>query len=171
MSAIWPNASYRRMADISLYVAIVTAVTSVVSVSVPLLIGRAREIRQEKRIAAKELRREQEKLARGKREQCIRLLGLARQFQVLVVSSTLERDEKVEQVRRSAVDIASQADIVEFSVPSAGTAAVELTMEAKKLASDTEQSGSPKSAALTRFDRLIDAFKEAALEQLRENPD
>jgi hypothetical protein len=159
------------MTDISLYVAIVTAVTSVVSVSVPLLFGRAREIRREKRDEAKEVRREREELVGGKREQCIKLLGLARQFQVLVVSSTLERDEKVEQVRRSAAEIASQADIVEFNVPSAGAAAVELTIEAKKLAADTEQSGSPKSAALNRFDRLIDAFKETALVQLREHSD
>ncbi|MGH3169844.1 MAG: hypothetical protein ACRDN0_28690, partial [Trebonia sp.] len=116
----------------TLYVAIVTAVTAVVSVSVPLLFGRAREIRREKRIEAKELRREQEELAGRKREQCIRLLGLARRFRVLVVSSGLDRHEKVEQVRRSAAEIASQADIVEFDVPKAGTAAVELTKEAKK---------------------------------------
>jgi hypothetical protein len=158
------------MTDISLYVAIVTAVTSVVSVSVPMLFGRAREVRREKRTEAKELRREQEKLAGEKREQCIRLLSLARQFRVLVVSSGLERNEKVEQVRRSTAEIASQADIVEFNVPKAGTAAVELTKEAKKLASDAEQSGSPKPDALTRFDECLDAFKETALEQL-ENRD
>jgi hypothetical protein len=157
------------MTDISLYVAIVTAVTSVVSVSVPMLFGRAREIRREKRDEAKELRQEQEELAGEKREQCIGLLSLARQFRVLVVSSRFERNEKVEQVRRSAAEIASQADIVEFNVPKAGTAAVELTKAAKNLALDAEQSGSPKSDALTRFDQLLDEFKETALEQLKEN--
>lgn len=159
------------MTDISLYVAIVTAATSVVSVSVPMLFGRAREIRREKRTEAKELRQEREKVTGDKREQCIRLLSLARQFRVLAVSGGLERNEKAEQVRRSAAEIASQADIVEFNVPRAGTAAVELTGEARRLAAEVEQHGSPEADALTRFDQRLDEFKETALRQLRENLD
>ena len=161
------------MTDISLYVAIVTAVTSVVSVSVPMLFGRAREIRREKRDEAKELRQEQEELAGEKREQCIGLLSLARQFRVLVVSSRFERNEKVEQVRRSAAEIASQADIVEFNVPKAGPAAVSLADEARKLALTAEKKNREHGSSLAsgdfrKFDDCLEVFKDSARSALDE---
>jgi hypothetical protein len=72
-----------------------------------------------------------------------RLLAPHRHFRVLMENAYDSRgpvlDPNVEQVRRSVADIASQADEVEFNVPKAGTAAVSLADEARKLALTAEE--------------------------------
>jgi hypothetical protein len=159
------------MTDVPLYVAIVTAGTSVVSSAVPLLIGWARDTGREKRAEAKELMREQKGIAGDRREMCVNLLSLARHFRVLMENTYNSRepvrDANVEHVRRSVADIASQADKVEFNVPEVGPAAVSLANEARKLAVTAEERnrehGSPLvSDDFAKFDGCLEAFKDSA---------
>jgi hypothetical protein len=168
------------MPDVPLWVAVVTAGTSVISSAVPLVIGWARDAGREKRAEAKELTREQAEVAGGRRELCVDLLSLARHFRVLMENTYDSRglvlDLDVEPVRESVADIASQADKVEFSVPKAGAAAVSLADQARKLALTADEKkrehGSPLVPGdFTELDDCIEAFKDSArsaLEELQE---
>jgi hypothetical protein len=168
------------MPDVPLYVVIVTAGASVISSAVPLVIGWARDAGREKRAEAKELSREQEGFVGNRRELCVELLSLARHFRVQMENAYASRGPvlhpSVEQVRESVADIASQADEVEFNVPKAGTAAVSLADEARKLALTAEEKnrehGSPLVPSdFAKFDDCLEAFKDSArsaLEELQE---
>lgn len=165
------------MPDVPLYVAIVTAGTSVVSSAVPLVIGWARDAGREKRTEAKELTREQAQVAGGRRDLCVDLLSLARHFRVLMENAYDPRgpvlDPNVEQVRRSVADIASQADKVEFNVPEAGPAAVSLADEARKLALTAEEKNREHGSPLVpgdfkQFDDRLEAFKNSARSALED---
>lgn len=168
------------MPDVPLYVAIVTAGTSVVSATVPLVIAWARDAGREKRAEAKELTRAQAEVAGDRRGQCVELLSLARHFRVLMENTYDSRgpvlEPNVEEVRRSVADIASQADTVEFNVPKAGQAAVSLADEARKLALTAEEKNREHGSSLAsgdfrKFDDCLEAFKDSArmaLEELQE---
>jgi hypothetical protein len=159
------------MPDVPLYVVIVTAGASVISSAVPLVIGWARDAGREKRAEAKELMRKQEGFVGNRRELCVELLSLARHFRVQMENTYDSRgpvlDLSVEQVRESVAGIASQADKVEFNVPKAGTAAVSLADEARKLALTAEEKNREHGSPLVpddfkKFDDSIEAFKESA---------
>jgi hypothetical protein len=165
------------MPEVPLYVVIVTAGASVISSAVPLLIGWARDAGREKRVEAKELTREHEEFVGGRRELCVNLLSLARHFRVQMENAYDSRvpvlDLNVEQVRESVADIASQADKVEFNVPKAGTAAVSLADEARKLALTAEEKNREHGSSLVsgdfrKFDDCIEAFKDSARSALEE---
>jgi hypothetical protein len=165
------------MSDVPLYV---VAGASVISSAVPLVIGWARDAGREKRAEAKELRRKQEGFVGNRREQCVDLLSLARHFRVQMENAYDSRgpvlDPSVEQVRESVAGIASQADEVEFNVPKAGSAAVALADEARKLALTAEEKNREHGSPLVpgdfaKFDDCIEAFKDSArsaLEELQE---
>src|SRR5438045_4312956 len=126
------------MPDVPFYVAILTAGTSIVSSTVPLVIAWARDAGREKRANAKELMRKQKEVAGDRRELCVNLLGLARRFRVLMENAYDQRRSVLDpnvvtvvQVREAVAGIASQADKVEFNVPQAGPAAVALADEAR----------------------------------------
>jgi hypothetical protein len=179
------------MTDVTLYVAIVTAGTSVVSTSVPLAFGWARDIRRDNRAAQKEVARELEKDVREKRELCVTLLRLAHDFRELVRNTydpnlTARRtgagaEQGIGQIRESAAGIAGQADEVEFMVRGAEAAARELAEAARELASYTEEHGLPAieepgvrsaSELLDKFDECLKNFKEvsrAVLDGLQEH--
>jgi hypothetical protein len=168
------------MPEVPLYVVIVTAGASVISSAVPLVLGWARDAGREKRAEAKDLTREHEEFVGHRRELCVNLLSLARHFRVQMENAydprrpVLERN--VEQIRESVADIASQADEVEFNVPKAGTAAVSLADEARKLALTAEEKNREHGSLLvpsdfTKFDDCLEAFKDSArsaLEDLQE---
>jgi hypothetical protein len=163
------------MPDVPLYVVVVTAGTSVISTAVPLVIGWARDTGREKRANAKELMRKRTEIVGDRRELCVNLIRLARSFRVLVENAYNSReavlDSNVKQVRGAVAEIASQADEVEFSVPKAGTAAVSLAVEAKKLAltadeKSREHGSSLASSVFTDFDNCLEAFKDSALSAL-----
>jgi hypothetical protein len=165
------------MPDVPLYVAIVTAGTSVISATVPLVIAWARDAGREKRAEAKELTRAQTEVAGDRREQCVELLSLARHFRVLMENTYDSRgpvlEPNVEQVRRSVADIASQADTVEFNVPKAGPAAVSLADEARKLALTAEKKNREHGSSLAsgdfrEFDDCLEVFKDSARSALDE---
>ena len=168
------------MPDVPLYVVIVTASASVISVSVPLVIGWAKDAGREKRAEAKELMREQKEVTGDRRELCVNLLSLARHFRVLMENAYDSRgpvlDPNVQQVRESVADIASQADKVEFNVPKAAIAAASLADEARKLALTAEEKNRQHGSSLVsgdfrKFDDCIEAFKDSArsaLEELQE---
>jgi hypothetical protein len=159
------------MPDDLLYVAIITACTSIISGAVPLVIGWVRDAGREKRAEVKELTREQKDAVEERRELCVDLLSLARHFRVLMENAYDSRgpvlDPNVEQVRESVADIASQADKVEFNVPNAGTAAVSLANEARKLALTAEEKNREHGSSLVSrdfkdFDDCLEAFKVSA---------
>jgi hypothetical protein len=165
------------MPDVPLYVAVITAGTSVISGAVPLAIGWARDTGREKRAEVKELTREQQEIVGDRRELCVNLLSLARHFRVLMENANDSRgpvlDPNVERVRDLVADIASQADTVEFNVPKAGSAAVSLANEARKLALTVEEKnrehGSPMfSGDFRKFDDCLEAFKDSARSALEE---
>ena len=168
------------MTDVPLYVAVITAGTSVVSSAVPLLIGWARDSGRDKRDGAKELTRKLAEVAGDRREMCVNLLSLARHFRVLMENTYNSRepvlDPNVGQVRRSVADIAAQADKVEFNVQAAGAAAVSLADEARKLALTAEEKNRQHGSSLVpddfaKFSDRLEAFKESArlaLEQPQE---
>jgi hypothetical protein len=115
--------------------------------------------------------RKQAEVAGDRREQCVNLLSLARHFRVLMENAYDSRgpvlDPNIEQVRRSVADIATQADRVEFNVPKAGTAAVSLADEARKLALTAEEKNREHGSSLvpddfTKFDDCLEAFKNSA---------
>lgn len=169
------------MADVTLYVAIVTAGTSVVSTSVPLAFGWARDIRRDNRAAQKELARELEKDAQEKRELCVTLLRLAHDFRALVRNTYDPNlpakktgpgaEQGIGQIRTSVAGLAGQADEVEFMVRGAGAAARKLAEAAQELASYTEEHGLPAieepgvrsaSGLLDEFDECLKNFREAS---------
>ena len=165
------------MPDVPLYVAIVTAGTSVISGAVPLVIGWARDAGREKRAVARELMRERAEVEGDRRELCVNLLSLARHFRVLMENFYDSRgpllDSNVELVRESVAGIASQADKVEFNVPKAGPAAVSLADEARKLALTAEEKNREHGSALVpsdfrKFDDCLEAFKDSARSALGE---
>jgi hypothetical protein len=168
------------MPDVPLYVAIITAGTSVIASAVPLIIGWARDAGQGKRAEAKELMRKQTEVAGNRRELCVNMLSLARHFRVLMENAYDSRrpvlDPDIERVRKAVADIASQADKVEFNVPKAGTAAVSLADEARKLALTAEERNREHGSSLVsgdfmKFDDCLEAFKDSArsaLEELQE---
>jgi hypothetical protein len=165
------------MPDVPLYVVIVTAGASVISSAVPLVIGWARDGGREKRAEAKELTHQQEEFVAFRRELCVKLLRLARHFRVQMENAYDSRgpvlDPDVKQVRESVAGIASQADKVEFNVPKAGTAAVSLADEARKLALTAEEKNREHGSSLvssdfTKFDDFLEAFKDSARSALEE---
>lgn len=167
------------MPDVSLYVAIVAAGTSIVSSAVTLAIGWARDAGREKRADAKELMLKRKEVEGDRLELCVELLSLARRFRVLMENAYDARepapDPDVEQVRAAVAGIASQADKVEFNVPKAGTAAVTLTDEARKLALTAEERSREHGSRsrlvpsdFTKFDDCLEAFKNSARSALEE---
>jgi hypothetical protein len=168
------------MADVPLSLAVISTITPVVAGALPLTVGWIRDAGRDKRAAAERLRAEQSQLARKKRAQCVKLLRLARDFRVLVEntydSTGTELDAHAEQVRRSAADIASQADEVEFMVPGAETEALSLATAARLLAvpvaaKQNRAHGSPLlSPDFTEFDRCLAEFKQAARAALSGEP-
>jgi hypothetical protein len=179
------------MTDVTLYVAIVTAGTSVISASIPLAFGWARDIRRDNRAMEKELARELEKDVREKRELCVKLLRLAHDFRALVRNTYdsnlpagengLGAEQGIGQIRKSVASIAGRADEVGFMVRGTETAARRLAEAAQNLASYTEEHGLPtveepgvRSASefLDEFDDCLKNFKEvsrAVLDRLQEH--
>jgi hypothetical protein len=159
------------MPDVPLYVVSVAAGASVISIAVPLVIGWARDAGREKRAEAKDLRRKQERFVGDRRKLCVELLSLARHFRVQMENAYGSRvpalDLDVKQIRESVADIASQADEVEFNVPKAGTAAVALADEARKLALTAEEKNREHRDPLVpgdyeEFDHCLETFKDTA---------
>ncbi len=119
---------------------------------------------------------------------CVELLSLARHFRVQMENAygsrgpaldpNVEqvRDSDVKQARESVADIASQADEVEFNVPKAGTAAVALADEARKLALTAEEKNREHGKPLVpsdykKFDDCLETFKDTARSALEELKD
>lgn len=164
------------MADITLSVALITAGTSVVSVSVPLVINWARDAGRDKRAAAERLTRERAELARKKREQCVSLLRLTRDFRVLAgsvygphgsVSQESAGAKSAEDVRQSAADIASRADEIEFMVPGVDAEVLALAAAASHLVTTAEEKHREHGSALVpadfeELDEGLEKFKQAA---------
>ena len=163
------------MPDVPLYVVVVTAGASVISSAVPLVIGWARDTGREKRADAKELMRKRKEVVGDRRELCVNLIRLARSFRVLVENaydlSEPVFDSNVKQVRGAVAEIASQADEVEFNVPKAGTAALSLAGEARKLLLTADEKNREHGSSLvpsdfTKFDDCLEVFKDSALSAL-----
>lgn len=160
------------MADVPLSLAVVSTVMPVVAGALPLGVGWIREVGRDKRVTAERLTAEQSHLARQKRTQCVRLLRLARDFKVLVEntydSSGPDLAANAQRVRKSAADVADQADLVEFMVQGTEAEALSLATAAALLAAPlTNQKnwaeGSPLlSPDFTNFDLCLGKFKEAA---------
>lgn len=168
------------MADVPLSLAVISTITPVIAGALPLTIGWIKDAGRDKRGAEERLRLEQSELARKKREQCVRLLRLTRDFRVLVEnthdSTGPGLDANAERVRQSAADIASQADDVEFLVPEAETEALSLAAAARLLGApiadkkNRELGSSLLSPDFTEFDRALAEFKRAARAALLGSP-
>jgi hypothetical protein len=166
------------MADVPLSLAVISTITPVIAGALPLTVGWIKDAGRDKRAAAERLRLEQSELARKKREQCVKLLRLTRDFRVLVENTYdsigPELDANAEQVRQSAADIASQADDVEFMVPGAETEALALAAAARLLGApvadkrNREFGSSLLSPDFTEFDRCLAEFKQTARAVLNE---
>lgn len=160
------------MADVPLSLAIISTITPVIAGVLPLTVGWIKDAGRDKRAAVERIRLEQSELVRKKREQCVKLLRLTRDFRVLVENTYdsigPELDTNAEQVRQSAADIASQADDVEFMVPEAETEALSLAAAARLLAApvadkkNRELGSSLLSPDFTEFDQCLAEFKQAA---------
>jgi hypothetical protein len=160
------------MTDVPLSLAVISTVTPVIAGALPLAVGWIKDAGRDKRDVAERLRRDQSELARKKREQCVKLLRLTRDFRVLVEntydSTGSELEANAEQVRQSAADIASQADEVEFMVPGVENEALSLAAAARLLAApvaekkNRELGSSLLSPDFTDFDRRLEEFKQSA---------
>jgi hypothetical protein len=168
------------MADVPLSLAIISTVTPVIAGALPLAVGWIRDAGRDKRDATERLRLEQSELARKKREQCVKLLRLTRDFRVLVEntydSTGPELDANAEQVRQSAADIAIQADEVEFMVPGVESEALSLAAAACLLATpvaekkNRELGSALLSPDFTEFDRCLEEFKQSARVAVGDQP-
>lgn len=158
------------MADVTLYVALITAGTSVVSGSIPLVINWRRDAGRDKRAAAERLERERSGRARKKREQCVSLLKLTRDFRVLtesVYGSPASTSRSPEDVRQAAADIASQADEIEFMVPGVDSEVLALAAAAGQLVTVAEEKNREHGSTLVpadfeKLDECLEKFKQAA---------
>ena len=160
------------MADVPLSLAVISTITPVIAGAVPLTIGWIKDAGRDKRDAAERLRLEQSELARKKREQCVGLLRLTRDFRVLVANTFdsigSELDTNAERVRQAAADIAGQADEVEFMVPGVETEALSLAAAASQLSAPiAEKKNRELGSALVppdfgEFDLCLEKFKESA---------
>ncbi|HEY1705664.1 MAG TPA: hypothetical protein VGG75_38755 [Trebonia sp.] len=166
------------MTDIPLSLAIVSTVTPAVVGLVPLAVGWVRDTGRDKRDAAERLQEKQSELAQTRRDKCVRLLRLTRDFRVLVEntcdSTGPELDANAEQIRQSVATIASQADEVEFMVPRIAAEALSLADAARDLGApvagkQNRQYGTPLLSADTdirryfeKFDQCLEDFKAAA---------
>lgn len=160
------------MADVPLSLAIISTVTPVVAGGLPLTVAWIRDAGRDKRAAAELRRVEQERLLQERRAQCVELLRLARDFRVLVEntyeSSGDDLAEYAKEVRKSAANIASLADEVEFMVPGTQAEAAALASAVGRLAEpvadqkNRELGTSLLPPAYTDFDRCLNAFKRKA---------
>ncbi|MGH3247397.1 MAG: hypothetical protein ACRDOI_14490 [Trebonia sp.] len=168
------------MADVPLAAVIISTVSTVVAGGLPLVIGWIRDTGREKREAAERLATERLRLAQEKRGECVTLLGLARNYRVLVEnaadSSGSDLVAYAREIRRSAVDITGQADEVGFMMPAAETTASSLAAEAHLLAvviadkRNRELGEAVFSPDFARFDLCLAEFKAAAQVALGDRP-
>jgi hypothetical protein len=160
------------MADVPLYVALITAGASVIAGSVPLVVGWARDTGHEKRALAEARRLEQSEIVRKKRERCVLLLRLAHDFRVLV-ENTYDGDRSdtatgAAQVLQSVAGLASQADEVEFMVPGVETEVIAFAAAVSGLVSAAAAwhrehgGGSLPPEVFLEFDQCLESFKKAA---------
>lgn len=159
------------MADVPLTLAIVSTVTPVVAVALPLTATWFKDVRLDKQAAEERQRMEQSQREREKRTECVELLRLARGFRVLVENTCDSNGSELEayarQVRDSSARVSSQADKVEFMVPGADAEALSLAAAARLLAAVVDKKnrelGSPLlSPDFTKFDLCLTEFKQAA---------
>jgi hypothetical protein len=166
------------MADVPLTVAVISTVSPVVAGALPLIIGWMRDSGREKREQMERLATERLRLAQEKRGECVRLLRLARDFRVLLENTCDSRGSDLaanaQQIRKSAADITGQADEVGFMVPEAEATASSLAAETCSLAATVADmknralGASLLSPDFTRFDKLLEEFKETAQAALDE---
>src|SRR5215469_2725272 len=108
------------MADVPLTVAVISTISPVVAGALPLVTGWLRDAGRDKRGQA-------ERLAQQKREGCVTLLRLARDFRVHVENAHEfqgpDLTTQVQEIRQAAADINGQADEVGFMLPTAETTA------------------------------------------------
>lgn len=160
------------MADVPLSLAVVSTITPVIAGALPLAVGWFRAAGRDRRAAAERLRAAQSQLAEKKQVECVKLLGMARDFRVLVENTYdatgARLDAHAEEVRQSAADIASQADNVEFMIAEAEKEALSLAGAASRLAApvadrkNRTHGSSLLSPDFAEFDRCLERFKQAA---------
>jgi hypothetical protein len=144
----------------------------VIAGALPLAVGWIRDTGRDKRDAAERLRQRRSELAQTRREQCVRLLRLTRDFRVLVEntcdSSGPDLDANAEEVRQSAAGIASQADEVEFMIPQIAAEALSLAEATRAIAAlvtkkeNRELGSSLVAPDFTGFGQCLEKFKQAA---------
>ena len=159
------------MADVPLTIAVISTVSPVVAGAIPVILGWIRDSRrdtreQEERVAAERMRLEQEK-----RGECVKLLGLARDFRVLVEDTCdpgpSDLVVNIRQIRKSAADLTGLADEVGLMVFSIESPASSLADEARILADTVADAknralgASLLSPDFTRFERCLAEFKAA----------
>ncbi|HEY1626790.1 MAG TPA: hypothetical protein VGG16_23635 [Streptosporangiaceae bacterium] len=160
------------MADVPFTIAVIGIVAPVVAGGIPVIAGWIRDSGRDRRDRAERIDAERVRLEREKREACVKLLRMARDFRVLVENTCDSRGPDLathaRKVRQSAADITGQADEVGFMVFVTETAANALAAEARILAAtiadskNRELGASLLSPNFTRFDQCVDEFKVTA---------
>jgi len=169
------------MADIPAWVPVLTAATSIVSVTIPLVIDAIRGERRDKRIIEERLAREQQRDTRRLREECARLLGAGHDFKVLVENDLEyngpEKAERGWQIRDQASEINKLADAIGMLVPGLEQAADALSAAAAALVPKmTSDQGRRFGGSATdrpefgEYDGCLREFKAAALTELAQQP-
>jgi len=160
------------MADIPLALAIAGTVSPAVAGAIPVIIAWIRDSGRDKRDRAERAEADRARLERKKRNACVKLLRLARDFRALVENTCDSRgpdlSANAEQIRQSAADISSQADEVGFMISETEAAASSLAAAARGLAEKIADSKNREFGAsilapdFTRFDRCFDKLKADA---------
>lgn len=160
------------MADVPLTIAVISTISPVVAGAIPVFVGWFRDSARDKRDREERVVSERTRLEQEKRAECIRLLGMARDFRVLAENTGdatgSDLDTYAKMLRQSAADLTGQADQVGFMVFEAEAAASSLAAEARLLAG-TLADGKNRAlgAALlspdfTKLDQCLADFKADA---------
>jgi hypothetical protein len=168
------------MSDVPLSVALAGNILTFVAGALPVVVGWIKDAGHDKRERAERLAAEQSRLAQDSLEECLRLLGLSRDFRVLVENAhEVQGDDltaRVQEIRQSAANISGQADKAGFRVPQSEAMASALAAEARKLADAVANNRSrAQGAALTppelrTFDQCLTDFRAAAQAALNGRP-
>jgi hypothetical protein len=168
------------MADVPIWVPVITAMASIVAGTIPLVINALRADRRDMRDRQERLARERQRHSWKVRRECSVLLRAARDFRVLVENDDeYNGPDKAEHgwaIRERASDLTGRADAIGMLVPGLAAPADALAEAATCLVPVMTDDkgrllgGSTKRPDFTEYERRIKAFKAAGMEALASFP-
>ena len=157
------------MTDVPTSVFIVSTITPAVAGLAPVIFQWVQNSRRENRDRAERKAKEELQFKQDRQAECVKLIEAARNFRVLVENgSDPQGTSYLLPIRKSAAELAIQADVTGFKVPATETAASALADEARTLAAyvgnprNWTASGMINPPDYAAFDEHLADFKKRA---------